>query len=154
VDTFTRKKRSEIMGRIRGKDTKPEMAVRRLLHQLGFHFRLHRKDLPGTPDIALPRHKIAVLVHGCFWHRHTCRDGKHPKSNSRYWESKIADNQCRDRRQKLALRRLGWKVITVWECEIRKPETLQKRLSKALPPEITTHRKGVAVHMFCRSRLP
>lgn len=120
------------MSRIRSKNTTPEIAVRRLLHGLGFRFRLHRKNLPGTPDIALPKYKTIVFVHGCFWHGHSCRDGKRPKSRQSYWLPKLERNRRRHARQARQLRRLGWHVLTVWECQTRNPEKLGERLQRAI----------------------
>lgn len=111
------------MGRIRGKDTKPEMLVRKKLHAAGFRFRLHRKDLPGRPDITLPRHKTVIFVHGCFWHGHEgCKANRIPKTNEAFWREKIDRNRQRDARNKADLIALGWKVVEVWECEVRSVE--------------------------------
>lgn len=121
------------MSRIRGKDTKPELAVRSMLHQMGYRFRLHREDLPGTPDIVLPKYRTVVLVHGCFWHRHEgCRYAYNPKSRIEFWEEKFATNVDRDRRQKAELQADGWIVITAWECELREPDELADRLDDLL----------------------
>lgn len=125
--------RSRIMSCIRGKDTKPEIRVRSFLHRNGLRFSLHRKDLPGKPDIVLPRHNTCVFVNGCFWHRHNCRKGKRQvKSNVEFWESKFAANKARDRRNRTDLRRMGWKVYTIWECQTEKPDKLSKLLDKIL----------------------
>lgn len=130
-DILSPAKRSWLMSRIRGKNTKPELAVRRTLHALGARFRLHRKDLPGNPDIVLPRHRLCVFVHGCFWHLHTdCDAGRLPKSRRAWWRKKLEGNKARDKRSTTALRRLGWRVIVVWECQIG--PRLVPRLSKAL----------------------
>lgn len=121
------------MSCIRGKDTKPEIRVRSFLHRNGLRFSLHRKDLPGKPDIVLPRHNTCVFVNGCFWHRHNCRKGKRQvKSNVEFWESKFAANKARDRRNRTDLRRMGWKVYTIWECQTEKPDKLSKLLDKIL----------------------
>lgn len=128
MDTLNSVHRSALMGRIRSKNTTPEITVRSLLHRLGYRFRIHRKDLPGTPDIVLPRHNKVILVHGCFWHGHTCRLASKPKTNSDYWENKIATNKARDERNLLALVNAGWTVLELWECEIRKQEGLAERL--------------------------
>lgn len=101
------------------------MAVRSMLHALGYRFRLHRKDLPGRPDIVLPRHRKIVLVQGCFWHGHNCRLASSPKSNEGYWSAKISGNRARDARNREALELQGWKVLELWECEIRQPEQLR-----------------------------
>jgi len=123
VDVHTSQQRSFNMSRIRGKDTKPELIVRSLVHQLGFRFRLHRKDLPGKPDLVLPRLRKVIFVHGCFWHRHRCRYGRvQPKTNAEFWHAKLMGNVERDRRNRKALRKAGWQVLEVWECWTRDPE--------------------------------
>jgi DNA mismatch endonuclease (patch repair protein) len=135
ADRITAAQRSALMAKIRGKDTRPEMAVRSLLHRAGFRFRLHAKDLPGRPDLVLPKHRAVVFVHGCFWHRHArCRDGRSmPASNRSYWVPKFERNLARDRRVKQALRRRGWRVITVWECQIkRNPGDVLRRVAAKL----------------------
>ena len=106
------------MARVGRADTGPELAVRRLLHGLGYRFRLHRRDLPGTPDLVLPRYGAVVFVHGCFWHGHECRRGRPPASNQDYWVPKLARNVERDSEVRRALEGMGWRVLTVWECEI------------------------------------
>src|SRR5690349_20569113 len=116
---FSKVRRSEIMRQITGKDTLPELSVRRLLHRMGLRFRLHRKDLPGNPDIVLPRWKTVVFVHGCFWHAHDCRRGgaRHqPKSNADYWQRKLDRNTRRDAEHAAKLSQLGWRLLIVWEC--------------------------------------
>ncbi len=111
------------------KSTKPELTVRTLLHRMGFRFRLHRKDLPGVPDIVLPRHRKIVEVYGCFWHKHDCSLGlRSPRSNAAYWRAKIDGNAARDVKKLAALRKLGWGVLIVWECETKDVASLQKRL--------------------------
>lgn len=127
------------MARIRGKDTKPEVAVRRLLHAMGYRFRLHRRDLPGTPDIVLPGRRKAILVHGCFWRGHGCRLGKPAASRVEYWAPKIAANRARDRRKAAALRPAGWSLAVVWECRLRDPAALRRRLAAFLGPP--SHRR-------------
>jgi len=129
MDTISQAQRSELMSRIRSKDTKPELAVRSILHRLGYRFRLHRKDLPGRPDIVLPRHHKAVLVHGCFWHGHTCRLASKPKSNTGYWSEKILKNKERDARNLNALKEAGWSVLELWECDVRKMDGLEEQLA-------------------------
>jgi len=107
------------MAAIRGKNTKPELTVRRFLHALGFRFRLHSTSLPGRPDIVLPKHRTAVFVHGCFWHHHAnCRLATTPASNRRFWREKLMGNRRRDRRKAEALRTAGWKVLTIWQCQL------------------------------------
>jgi DNA mismatch endonuclease (patch repair protein) len=109
--------------------TKPEIVVRKLLHRIGLRFRLHRRDMPGSPDIVLPRHRTVIFVHGCFWHRHEgCRYATEPKSNRDYWLPKFAANVERDERKASALRNEGWRVLVVWECETRAPNELESRL--------------------------
>jgi DNA mismatch endonuclease, patch repair protein len=108
------------MSAIRARDTKPEMLVRRALHRAGYRFRLHRRDLPGRPDLVLPKHRIAIFVHGCFWHRHLCPAFVWPKTRSEFWRAKIEGNVRRDRAARLSLRRAGWRDITIWECETRR----------------------------------
>ena len=123
------------MGRIRGKDTKPEMAVRRLLHGLGYRYRLHRKDLPGKPDLVFGKRRKIIFVHGCFWHQHPdpqCRGGRIPKSRLDYWGPKLARNVERDAVNEGLLKADGWDVLTVWECEIKHLETLAPRLVEFL----------------------
>ncbi|WP_429363009.1 very short patch repair endonuclease [Paraburkholderia sp. MM5496-R1] len=128
MDKISVEARSELMARIRSKDTKPELAVRSILHRLGFRFRLHRKDLPGRPDIVLPKYRKIILVQGCFWHGHTCRLASKPKSNQVYWARKILSNQERDRRTLASLKDAGWSVLELWECEIRAGRGLIERL--------------------------
>lgn len=117
--------RSRMMSGIRGKDTKPEMAVRRALFAAGFRFRLHRRDLPGVPDVVLAKWRVAVFVHGCFWHRHEgCPYAKLPATRREFWKTKLEGNAERDRRSAEALRVAGWRVLVVWECAVRDPQTL------------------------------
>ncbi len=121
------------MSRIRGRDTVPERQVRSILHRMGCRFRLHVTKLPGRPDVVLPRHRTVVVVHGCFWHRHAqCKFAYTPKSNLEFWTTKFSDNVARDRRTTAALKGLGWRVITVWECELARPDKLRSRLTRLL----------------------
>jgi len=123
--------RSRNMAAIRGKDTIPELKVRSLLHHLGYRFRLHRRDLPGTPDVVMPKHKTVIFVHGCFWHRHPgCRYATTPKNRPEFWALKFKVNSERDQRQQEQLKVLGWRVEIVWECELRDMVTLTDRLRK------------------------
>ncbi|MCA9059995.1 MAG: DNA mismatch endonuclease Vsr [Planctomycetaceae bacterium] len=123
TDVHNPAQRSYNMSCIRGQDTRPEMIVRSLVHQMGFRFRLHRQGLPGRPDLVLPRHRKIIFVHGCFWHLHHCRFGRViPKTNAEFWSNKRRGNVERDRRNRAALRKLGWSVLTVWECWTRDPE--------------------------------
>ena len=119
ADTVTPDVRSRMMAGIRGKDTKPEMVVRSALHRLGFRFRVHRKDLPGKPDLVLPKHNAVIFVHGCFWHGHDCHLFKWPKTRSEFWRQKISSNVARDRKHILALADAGWRVATIWECALK-----------------------------------
>lgn len=117
------------MSRIRRADTKPERAVRRAAHRLGYRFRLHRRDLPGTPDLVFPRHRKVVFVHGCFWHQHEgCASGRLPRSRPEYWHAKLARNAERDAEAKAKLEELGWKVEVLWECEVADADSLAPRL--------------------------
>lgn len=132
-DVFTPTKRSEVMSRIRGSDTKPELAVRSMLHGMGYRFRLHRRDLPGRPDVVLTRYRTVVFVHGCFWHRHAgCSYATTPSTRTAFWQAKFDANVERDRRQVRALRQDGWSVVTVWACELRHPERVARRLDRHL----------------------
>lgn len=128
TDRFDPKTRSQLMAKIKGKDTKPEKVVRSLLHRLGYRFRLYRKDLPGTPDIVFPSRKLVLFVHGCFWHGHGCHLGKLPKSHLDYWEPKIKANIARDERKKSELIEKGWHVFIIWQCELSDPDNLTRRL--------------------------
>lgn len=126
------------MAAIKGKNTKPELRVRSLLHSLGFRFRLHRKDLPGRPDIVLPKYRLAIFVHGCFWHSHHCRFGQvTPETRPEFWAAKRSGNVERDRSKRLQLEAAGWRVITVWECETRDLESLQRQLEAVLPAAVS-----------------
>ena len=136
VDRLTPERRSENMRRIKGKNTKPEMAVRSLVHRLGYRYRLHRLDLPGKPDLVFSRRRKIIFVHGCFWHGHEdpdCADGRRqPKSNLEYWLPKLARNKERDRIQAAEIVALGWSVMIVWECETRDRPRLTARLREFL----------------------
>lgn len=132
MDTFSKEKRSWVMSRIGGKNTTPEIAVRRFLHARGFRFRLHRKDFPGCPDIVLPKYRTAILVHGCFWHGHTCKDGRRPRSNQDYWNAKLERNAKRDAKNARRLRALGWRRIVVWECQARDERLLERRIIRRM----------------------
>lgn len=130
------------MARIRSRNTRPEMAVRRLLHAMGLRFRLHRKDLPGKPDIVLPRHRLAIFVHGCFWHQHeNCRLASKPKTRTEYWEPKLAANIQRDARAADTLVGMGWRVEIVWECDARQPDRLASRID-AIAASLSGSRPG------------
>lgn len=119
MDTLSAEERSHVMSLVRSKDTKPEMVVRRLLHRLGYRYRLHVRDLPGSPDLVFPSRKAVIFVSGCYWHRHNCVNGRRlPKTRSEWWENKLEANRKRDQTQQRQLRRHGWRVLIVWECQI------------------------------------
>lgn len=129
VDRLTPQRRSWLMSRVGRKDTGPEMVVRRCLFREGYRFRIHRKDLPGSPDIVLPRYKVAIFVHGCFWHRHSgCSKATTPKSRTEFWSNKFSQNVERDKTAEDELARHGWRAIVVWECETQKPDILREKL--------------------------
>ena len=129
MDTVSPQRRSEIMGRVRSKDTGPELVVRRLVHGMGYRYRLHSATLPGRPDLVFAGRRKVVFVHGCFWHQHRgCKRARMPSSNRAYWVGKIERNTSRDREVVRALRRAGWRVLTVWECELSNMNRLAKRL--------------------------
>jgi DNA mismatch endonuclease (patch repair protein) len=132
ADTLTPAQRSERMARIRSKDTKPELWVRRILHSRGFRFRLHRKDLPGRPDLVLPKYGAVVFVQGCFWHVHHCQKGRVPGTRGDFWKAKFEGNKKRDARNTRALRAAGWRVFTIWECELAKPATRERALERMI----------------------
>lgn len=133
MDIFEKEKRSAIMSRVRSANTSPEIRVRKILHRLGYRFRLHRRDLPGTPDIVLAAYNYVIFVHGCFWHRHNgCRDASTPSTRVRFWKKKFAENVTRDGKKTVALQVLGWKVLIVWECELRNEDSVAAKLKKAL----------------------
>lgn len=129
MDRLTSERRSWLMGRIRSKNTGPELAVRRLVYGMGYRYRLHEKRLPGTPDLVFWRRRKAIFVHGCFWHSHTgCRYARLPKSRIEYWKEKLVGNKKRDAVARRELRRLGWRNLVVWQCELKRPERLAERL--------------------------
>lgn len=152
TDRLTPEQRSFNMGQVRGRDTKPEMVVRRALHGLGFRFRLHRRDLPGRPDIALPKWKTVVFVHGCFWHGHGCELFRWPATRPEFWKTKIAGNVQRDREAVQRLLADGWRVVTIWECAIKgkarlAPEALAKALGEAIrSDEVSVEVRGHRLH--------
>ncbi|WHS59662.1 MULTISPECIES: very short patch repair endonuclease [unclassified Pseudomonas] len=133
MDVVDKETRSRMMAAITGKNTQPELALRRFLHANGYRFRLHRKDLPGKPDIVIPKLRTCIFVHGCFWHRHAgCRYATTPKTRSEFWAAKFSRNVERDLENVYALRSLGWRVITVWECEIKRGSECLSQLHHAL----------------------
>ncbi len=128
MDRLTKERRSWLMSRVKGRNTTPEVAVRSMIHRMGYRFRLHRADLPGKPDIVFGPRKKIVFVHGCFWHGHRCGKGRLPKSNRRFWRNKIVTNRARDRRHIGDLGRLGWKVLVIWQCELKDPLAVRRRI--------------------------
>lgn len=146
TDIFSPQKRSWNMSRIKSKDTAPEIRVRSALHRAGYRFRLHVKDLPGKPDIVLPKYKTVIFVHGCFWHRHKgCSNATMPSTNQAFWKEKFKQNVERDKREQAELEKRGWKVIVVWECKINKLfsiKSLLKQLKKNMSLEIS---KGLSI---------
>jgi DNA mismatch endonuclease, patch repair protein len=133
--------RSENMRRIRSKDMRPELAVRSLVHRLGYRFRLHRKDLPGKPDLVFPSRKKVIFVHGCFWHSHEgCKVAHLPKSNTGYWGPKLERNRARDAKHLETLTASGWKALIIWECEVIVPESLTKKVKRFLGPSVALRR--------------
>ena len=133
VDTLTKRERSERMSRVRHRDTKPEWVVRRLVHGMGYRYRLHGRQLPGKPDLVFGRRRKAIFVHGCFWHRHPgCKLARLPKSRRDFWIPKLEGNRERDLRHQRELRNLGWAVHIVWECEVGDTESLRERLKSFL----------------------
>jgi DNA mismatch endonuclease (patch repair protein) len=129
-DIYSRQKRSDIMSHISGKETKPEILVRKFLFANGFRFRKNVKDLPGKPDIVLPKYKIVVFIHGCFWHGHICKRGTLPTTNVEFWTTKIGGNIERDKRNVMELEKQGWKVFVIWQCEIKNIELRDNKLNK------------------------
>jgi len=131
MDVYSSQKRSEIMSSVKSKDTKPELYVRTQLHKAGFRFRLHVKVLPGKPDIVLPKYKTVIEVRGCFWHRHAgCKDATMPTTHVEFWQEKFKRNMERDRQTESDLKKLGWHLIVVWECELKKDGFLESLSSK------------------------
>jgi DNA mismatch endonuclease (patch repair protein) len=133
TDVFSPEKRSAVMRQVKGRDTSPELKVRRMLLDLGLRYRLHRRDLPGAPDIVLPGRRLAIFVHGCFWHGHDCpRGARIPKQNRDYWTAKIGRNRIRDEASQAALKAAGWFPLIVWECELKDEPALKARLGAAV----------------------
>lgn len=131
-DIFSSQKRSDIMSKISGKNTKPEILVRKFLFSKGFRYRINVKTLPGKPDIVLPKYKTVIFINGCFWHGHSCKKGKLPSSNIDFWKEKISNNKSRDDKNSDLLVKLGWKVIIIWQCEVSKIDNRIKILNKLL----------------------
>lgn len=135
MDILTPEQRSKLMSRVRGRDTKPEMLVRRLAHGMGYRHRLHRRDLPGSPDLVFPSRQKVIFVHGCFWHRHLdpdCKLARLPKSKLDFWGPKLETNRERDERNLALLAELGWDVLIIWECQTKNREELQARIGEFL----------------------
>lgn len=133
TDVHTKAQRSHNMAAIRGKNTKPELAVRSLLHRMGYRFRLHRADLPGKPDIVFVSRRKVILVHGCYWHMHSCRYGRViPATNTSFWQTKRLSNVKRDQRNRRLLKKEGWKSLTIWECWTKDQETIRERIKRFL----------------------
>lgn len=134
MDIVSKEVRSRMMAAIRGSNTSPEMKVRKLLHRNGFRYRLHSRELPGKPDVVLPRYNVCIFIHGCFWHRHPgCRYATNPRTREEFWQTKFDQNVKRDLRNKTELLELGWRVFELWECGIRKPEAEMTWLLEAVP---------------------
>ncbi|QCN97059.1 DNA mismatch endonuclease Vsr (plasmid) [Azospirillum argentinense] len=144
TDRLTPAERSANMARIRGRNTKPELTVRRLLFGMGYRYHLHPADLPGRPDIVFRKRRAVIFIHGCFWHSHSCSAGRIPKTRTEFWESKLLGNKQRDARQQDELGALGWKVLVVWECETRDPTGLTEKLRTFLGPPSLTVGKSAA----------
>lgn len=129
MDVFDSETRSRVMRQVKSRDTRPEMRVRRMLHAMGCRYRLHRRDLPGAPDIVMPGRRRIIFVHGCFWHGHDCKAGrKRPATHRDYWDAKLRRNRLRDAENLAKLEAMGWRVLIVWECETRDAEALASRL--------------------------
>ena len=140
TDALTPQRRSENMRRIKSKDMKPELLVRSIVHRMGYRFRLHRKDLPGKPDLVLPSRKKAIFVHGCFWHQHkACREGRMPGSRRDYWVPKLQRNVERDAHNSELLKAKGWSVLTIWECEVKDEASVKRMLTDFLMSERHEH---------------
>jgi DNA mismatch endonuclease (patch repair protein) len=131
-DIYNSKERSAIMSKISGKDTKPEILVRKYLFSQGFRYRKNDKRLPGKPDIVLPKYKTVIFIHGCFWHGHSCKKGKLPEKNYKFWQKKITDNIKRDHENIKRLKDMGWNVIIVWQCQIKNYERINRRLNELI----------------------
>lgn len=152
MDNLDKRERSELMRRVKRQNTNPERAVRRLLHAAGYRYKVHASWLPGSPDIVFSRRKKVVFVHGCFWHGHTCRYGRLPKTNEEFWAKKIAKNRARDERVELELAALGWSTYTVWQCDIKSEHLVMESLTKFLGPPVhskTSRRVTIARARTC-----
>ena len=129
-DIYSKRKRSEIMSKISGTETKPEILVRKYLFSKRFRFRKNDKRLPGRPDIVLPKYKTVIFIHGCFWHGHHCKAGKLPETNKEFWENKINSNMERDKKNQHKLEKLGWKIIITWQCKLKNKKMMTKKLKE------------------------
>ena len=139
TDTLTPKERSQRMSLVRGKDTKPEMFVRRLVHRMGYRYRLHRRDLPGTPDLVFPGRKKVLYVHGCYWHRHPdpkCKLARLPKSRLEFWLPKLEANAARDRQNQEKIKQIGWNYLVIWECQLKDKVALERKIRSFLDNEV------------------
>ena len=131
TDKLSKERRSWNMSRIKNKDTEPEMKVRRVLHKMGIGYRLHRKDLPGKPDIVLKKYNTVIFVHGCYWHQHPgCKNATMPKTNVAFWKNKFEKNKMNDEKKAVMLIEMGWHVEVIWECEVNDPDKLKSKLTK------------------------
>jgi DNA mismatch endonuclease (patch repair protein) len=141
LDLLPPQQRSALMARIRGRNTKPELSVRRALSELGYRYRLHAPDLPGRPDIVFRSRRSVIFVHGCFWHRHTCGLAYSPKTRHIFWEEKFRRNVLRDKVVRQSLKKKGWRILVIWECEINEPTELRARLKRFLGPPSSSRRR-------------
>ena len=149
TDIFTKGKRSWIMARVKGRDTKPEIVVRSIIHQMGFRFSLNRQDLPGKPDIVLARYNKVVFVDGCFWHGHKkCPRSRHPSTRKKFWDKKLDDNIKRDKQLRSELKKNGWKVLVIWECEIKNIKNVQEKIGRFYMSRINTKQKKADPEKF------
>ena len=145
MDSFSPQKRSSVMACVKSRDTGPEKFVRSLQHAMGYRFLLYRRDLPGTPDIILPKHRTVIFVHGCFWHQHDgCKRAKLPTTNTDFWQKKLTANKKRDAHIAEELEKLGWRVLVIWECELKNREALCEYIRQCLPNE---RKYSLAPHM-------
>lgn len=145
TDTISRETRSRVMARVRGRNTRPELYVRRMVWAEGFRYRLHVKKLPGTPDLVLAKYRLAVFVHGCFWHLHGCANCRQPSSNREYWDKKLNGNAARDARHRARLEESGWSVVTIWECNIESgTESLLEYLRNARTDYALRNSQGIS----------
>jgi len=159
TDVYSSEKRSAVMRRVKARNTTPELKVRKALTALGARYRLHRKDLPGNPDIVMPGRRLALFVHGCFWHGHDCaRGARVPKQNREYWVGKVARNVARDARSQATLADQGWRVETIWECELKDADRLETRLAALLasqpPSSSSPGLSGGPIHIHAKSSGP